>query len=97
MQHNSTWPLQWVPSPCSTVAHAWLQIDQLTVNEYTPGVGISPHIDTHSAFTGAIVCLSLGGPAVMVLRKEGEPAQQRAVALPPRSLLVLGQEARYAW
>lgn len=27
--------------------------DQLTVNDYAPGVGLSPHIDTHSAFTGA--------------------------------------------
>ena len=70
------------------------QIDQLTVNEYTPGVGLAPHIDTHSAFTGAIISLSLGGPAVMVMRREQE---QRAVQLPPRSLLVMGGEARYAW
>ena len=27
-------------------------IDQITVNEYPPGVGLAPHIDTHSAFTG---------------------------------------------
>ena len=26
--------------------------DQLTVNDYEPGVGLSPHIDTHSAFAG---------------------------------------------
>jgi alkylated DNA repair dioxygenase AlkB len=26
--------------------------DQLTVNEYEPGVGLSSHVDTHSAFTG---------------------------------------------
>lgn len=31
------------------------QIDQLTVNEYPPGVGLAPHIDTHSAFTGVLV------------------------------------------
>jgi alkylated DNA repair dioxygenase AlkB len=24
--------------------------DQITVNEYAPGVGIRPHVDTHSAF-----------------------------------------------
>jgi len=28
------------------------RLDQLTVNEYEAGVGLSPHIDTHSAFTG---------------------------------------------
>lgn len=27
-------------------------LDQLTVNDYPPGVGLAPHIDTHSAFTG---------------------------------------------
>ena len=27
-------------------------LDQLTVNEYPIGVGLSPHIDTHSAFKG---------------------------------------------
>lgn len=27
-------------------------VDQLTVNEYPPGVGLAPHVDTHSAFTG---------------------------------------------
>ena len=30
-------------------------LDQATVNEYPPGVGLSPHIDTHSAFTGGFL------------------------------------------
>eukprot|EP00250_Pteridium_aquilinum_P013503 c21374_g1_i1 orf=43-1125(+) len=46
-----------------------LPLDQLTVNEYAPGVGLSPHIDTHSAFEGAIISLSLAGPCVMEFRK----------------------------
>ncbi len=71
-----------------------MQIDQLTVNEYGCGVGLSPHIDTHSAFTGAIISLSVGGPAVMVMRRE---EKQQALWLPPRSLLVMGGESRYAW
>ncbi|KAL4441225.1 hypothetical protein ABPG77_011462 [Micractinium sp. CCAP 211/92] len=70
-------------------------IDQLTVNDYACGVGISPHVETHSAFTGAIVSLSLGGPAAMVLRRGGQ--QPRAVFLPQRTLLVMAGEARYAW
>lgn len=101
------------------------QVDQLTVNEYTPGVGISPHIDTHSSFTGAILSLSLVGSCVMVFRRACKAAgaetaaadsaggdntadtqgldtsstqqQQVCVYLPPRSLLVMGGEARYAW
>ena len=28
--------------------------DQLTINEYPPGVGIAPHVDTH---TGNVVCM----------------------------------------
>lgn len=39
------------------------------VNEYPPGVGLSPHIDTHSAFEGAIISLSLAGPCIMEFRK----------------------------
>ncbi|GBG92992.1 hypothetical protein CBR_g58096, partial [Chara braunii] len=39
------------------------------VNEYPRGVGLSPHIDTHSAFEGAILSLSLAGPCVMEFRR----------------------------
>ncbi|XP_009783080.1 alkylated DNA repair protein ALKBH8 homolog isoform X2 [Nicotiana tabacum] len=44
-------------------------LDQLTVNEYPPGVGLSPHIDTHSAFEDLIFSLSLAGPCIMEFRK----------------------------
>ncbi|BDA48090.1 probable alkylated DNA repair protein alkB homolog 8 [Coccomyxa sp. Obi] len=71
-----------------------VHFDQLTVNEYNPGVGLSSHIDTHSAFTGPIVSLSLAGPCVMELRRGGV---HRPLHLPPRSLLVLAGEARLAW
>ncbi|KAF5206302.1 Alkylated dna repair protein alkb-like protein [Thalictrum thalictroides] len=90
-------------------------IDQLTVNEYPPGVGLSPHIDTHSAFEGFIFSLSLAGPCIMEFRKYSKgswlpPAIQstvtrgenpevirKALFLPPRSMLLLSGEARYAW
>ncbi|XP_059641446.1 alkylated DNA repair protein ALKBH8 homolog isoform X2 [Cornus florida] len=92
-------------------------LDQLTVNEYPPGVGLSPHIDTHSAFEGSIFSLSLAGPCIMEFRKYSEgpskPASstsknlensddsssflRRAIYLPPRSMLLLSGEARYAW
>ncbi|KAK4389099.1 Alkylated DNA repair protein ALK [Sesamum angolense] len=39
------------------------------VNEYPPGVGLSPHIDTHSAFEDLIFSLSLAGPCIMEFRK----------------------------
>ena len=34
------------------VPHVGQQVDQLTVNEYEAGVGLAPHVDTHSAFEG---------------------------------------------
>lgn len=93
-----------------------LELDQLTVNEYPPGVGLSPHIDTHSAFDGLIFSLSLAGPCIMEFRKYPQgtwlpsPAserenssdrcsnfERRAIFLPPRSMLLLSGEARYAW
>lgn len=113
-----------------------LPLDQLTVNEYPAGVGLSPHIDTHSAFQGCILSLSLASPCVMEFRKytnggsssrkmdigfacggldndisgmigtAGKQQQiskqrpyfeRKAIFLPPRSLLVLSEEARYAW
>jgi alkylated DNA repair protein alkB family protein 8 len=68
--------------------------DQLTVNEYLPGAGIPPHVDTHSAFRGALASLSLGGPCAMLFRRGDDV---RALLLPPRSLLLLAGEARFAW
>ncbi|KAK7309464.1 hypothetical protein RJT34_06214 [Clitoria ternatea] len=94
-------------------------LDQLTVNEYPPGVGLSPHIDTHSAFEDLIFSLSLSGPCIMEFRryengdwlpraasdadakveslKDDSNFIRRVVYLPPRSLLLLSGEARYAW
>ncbi|GLT91355.1 hypothetical protein SLE2022_092460 [Rubroshorea leprosula] len=95
-----------------------LVLDQLTVNEYPPGVGLSPHIDTHSAFEGFIFSLSLAGPCIMEFRRYSESAcypktalvtdmngespengklSRKAIYLPPRSMLLLSGEARYAW
>ncbi|KAF7126876.1 hypothetical protein RHSIM_Rhsim11G0040200 [Rhododendron simsii] len=49
-----------------------MDLDQLTVNEYPSGVGLSPHIDTHSAFEGSIFSLSLAGPCIMEFRRYSE-------------------------
>ena len=94
-------------------------VTMVQVNEYSPGVGLSPHIDTHSAFEDLIFSLSLAGPCIMEFRKYengdwlprvgssavtkiGSPEDdsnflRRAIYLPPRSLLLLSGEARYAW
>lgn len=94
-------------------------LDQLTVNEYPSGVGLSPHIDTHSAFEGPILSLSLDGPCIMEFRRFSDGVWfphpdsitdrkienpessssfiRKALYLPPRSMLLLTGEARYAW
>ena len=43
--------------------------DQVTANEYQPGAGIAPHVDTHSSFHAPVLSLSLGSDAVMEFRR----------------------------
>lgn len=71
-----------------------MQIDQLTVNQYPAGVGLAPHVDAHSAFTGAVLSLSLGSSAIMEFRLHEE---HRPLFLPRRSLVVMAGESRYLW
>ena len=70
--------------------------DQVIVNEYLPGQGISAHIDCVPCFSDTIASLSLGSGAVMQFSnsKTGEK-QERYLA--PRSLVVLSGAARYDW
>lgn len=72
----------------------WSSPDQLTVNEYEPGHGIPPHVDTHSAFLDPILSLSLQSDVVMDFRRGDDQVQVR---LPRRSLLIMSGEARYDW
>ncbi|NXN93948.1 ALKB8 protein, partial [Rhinopomastus cyanomelas] len=69
--------------------------DQLTVNQYEPGQGIPPHIDTHSAFEDEIISLSLGAEIVMDFKHPD--GHSVAVMLPRCSLLVMAGESRYLW
>ncbi|KAG8584701.1 hypothetical protein GDO81_004726 [Engystomops pustulosus] len=69
--------------------------DQLTVNQYEPGQGIPPHIDTHSAFEDEIISLSLGSEIVMDFRHPDGTCVP--VMVPQRSLLVMSGESRYLW
>ena len=69
---------------------------QCTVNEYTPGVGIASHVDTHSAFEDGIASLTLGGGCAFRLQRSSDGADL-SVWLPPRCLLVMCGAARYEW
>ncbi|XP_059482300.1 alkylated DNA repair protein alkB homolog 8 isoform X2 [Neocloeon triangulifer] len=68
--------------------------DQLTVNQYEPGQGIPPHIDTHSAFKDPIISLSLESEVVMEFRRNEKLIP---LVLPRRSLLLMCGESRYCW
>ena len=69
--------------------------DQMLINEYLPGQGITLHRD-YEPFDRTVVSLSLLSACVMDFRrvKDGE---RRASLLEPRSLLVLSDVARYDW
>jgi alkylated DNA repair dioxygenase AlkB len=68
--------------------------NQIIVNEYLPGQGITPHIDSPSAFGGEIVSLSLGSACVFTFLRESERID---VLLKPGDLVVMRDDARYLW
>ncbi len=70
--------------------------DQLIVNEYEPGQGITAHIDCVPCF-GPVVCsLTLGSQCMMELSAVDRSGTE-SLTLERGSLLVLAGEARYKW
>lgn len=70
--------------------------DQVIVNEYLPGQGISAHVDCEPCFGPVIASLSLGGSAEMIFAKRSG-GERKSIILEPQSLLILSDEARYDW
>ncbi len=70
--------------------------DQVIVNEYMPGQGISAHIDCIPCFGDTIVSISLLSSCVMLFMR-AEPQAQIPVLVESGSLLVMQAEARYRW
>ena len=70
--------------------------DQVIVNEYEPGQGISRHIDCEPCFQDTIVSLSVGWGCFMDFTNE-DKTEKISVWLAPRSIVVLSGEARYKW
>lgn len=71
------------------------RFDQMLVNEYFPGQGISLHKD-YEPFDRTVVSLSLLSACVMDFRHVAN-GRRESLLLEPRSLLVLSDEARYEW
>jgi alkylated DNA repair dioxygenase AlkB len=70
--------------------------DQVIVNEYQPGQGISPHIDCQPCFGATIASLSLLSACVMRFVSQTH-SQQTELHLQPVSLSVLRDDARHLW
>ncbi|MCX8525615.1 alpha-ketoglutarate-dependent dioxygenase AlkB [Chryseobacterium formosus] len=68
--------------------------DQVIINEYEPGQGISNHIDCVPCFEDVIISISLLSSCVMQFSKDVE---KHEILLQPRSILLLSGEARYHW
>lgn len=71
-------------------------VEQVIVNEYLPGQGISKHTDCIPCFGDTIASLSLGSTCAMDL-EHYQSGKKGTIMLAPRSLLVLSGEARYDW
>jgi ribA/ribD-fused uncharacterized protein len=70
--------------------------DQLIVNEYAPGQGISAHVDCPECFGTVICSMSLGSSCVMELSSV-DGRRQESLLLERRSLLALGSDSRKHW
>lgn len=71
--------------------------DQVIVNEYLPGQGISNHIDCEPCFTDTIASLSLCSNCVMNFTNAKNKKEIIPLLLDKKSLVVLKDKARYDW
>jgi len=74
--------------------------NQLTVNEYLPGQGISSHIDTHSCFGDTMVSISLAadiGIRFIPASEKLDSRERLSLWLPRRSLLIMKGPSRFAF
>ncbi len=70
--------------------------DQVIINEYQAGQGITPHIDCVPCFGDTIASLSLGSACVMEFT-HSKTSEKQSLLLEPKSLVILSGEARYDW
>lgn len=70
--------------------------DQLIINEYLSGQGISHHIDCEPCFDNVIISISLGSNCIMEFVNVNNK-QKVEVLLERKSLVCLRGESRYLW
>ena len=69
--------------------------DQVCLQQYAPGTGIPPHVDTHGPFD-QLYSLSLGSPLMMQFANK-ETAEKIEVDLLPRSMMQMSGDSRLHW
>ncbi|GAB5426913.1 MAG: alpha-ketoglutarate-dependent dioxygenase AlkB [Devosia indica] len=70
--------------------------DQVIINEYLPGQGISAHVDCEPCFGDTIASLSLGSACLMEFSSVRSGGSLTRL-LEPQSLLLLQDETRFEW
>lgn len=89
----------WAKRHAARLVHEGLmetEADQVIINEYQPGQGISPHVDCVPCFGPVVAAISLGSACVMDFTHP-ENGTRVEVRLAPGSLCVMTGPARYAW
>lgn len=79
------------------LGHTDRPADQVIVNEYQPGQGISAHVDCVPCFGPAVAAVSLGSACVMDFLDPQNRENPVQVWLHPGSLCVMTGPARYTW
>lgn len=74
-----------------------VHFDQMIVNEYLPGQGISAHIDCEPCFENTILSLSLGSACTIHFKNKLNNRDRFVLLLEPGSVLIMENEARYDW
>lgn len=77
-------------------------LEQLIINEYTPGQGIAAHIDSVSAFGDVVAALSLKSAVNMIFKSmdtndTNDTINTIEVRLLPRTLALMTGDARYKY
>lgn len=70
--------------------------DQVIVNEYEPGQGITSHVDCVPCFGNTIISLSLGSSCAMDFTSS-QATEKISILLNPQSLVIMQGAARYEW
>jgi len=89
----------WIDKLCTRLnkdGHCPWKPDQVIINEYNPGQGITPHIDHIISFKEVVVSLSLDSGVYMEF---SHPKTKKVVPvyLQPRSIVILTGDARSTW